>query len=59
MYNLSNYQKRNKGLKGEISIGLADMVKNLPPSLFASIDRMKAEVLGVDLDFNRTFDRTS
>ncbi len=38
-------------MKGKGSIGLADRIRNLPPYLFASIDRMKAEALskGVDL----------
>jgi len=38
-------------VKGVISIELADRVKNLPPYLFAAIDRMKTEALhkGVDL----------
>jgi LL-diaminopimelate aminotransferase len=38
-------------LKGKVFIGLADRVKSLPPYLFASIDRIKAEAIkkGVDL----------
>jgi len=43
-------ERRDK-VRGKVSIGLADRIRNLPPYLFASIDRMKAEALrkGVDL----------